>query len=205
MHQALSKAPEFTAHLLCSSAKGVWIKNNVLNQRCSAREHRKQLRLPVKGICWAPTGKKKAYPTRAPWHCISTGSCSCFHFVTCWCKQHSPNMRSLASPESSGSMPVWFSPVPCFWKGESEGLFMCLLPFSPPLLLYPPFLHLLFLFLSSWCFPPSWPPSLCPGRPVWPEGPQRYKGGTGSFCHNLLSSLWNAWKSWNSGMHPQFV
>ena len=66
MHQALSKAPEFTAHLLCSSAKGVWIKNNVLNQRCSAREHRKRLRLPVKGICWAPTGKKKPIPPGHP-------------------------------------------------------------------------------------------------------------------------------------------
>lgn len=32
----------------------------MLNQRCSAREHRKRLRLPVKGICQAPTGKKKS-------------------------------------------------------------------------------------------------------------------------------------------------
>lgn len=31
----------------------------MLNQRCSAREHRKRLSLPVKGICQAPMGKKK--------------------------------------------------------------------------------------------------------------------------------------------------
>lgn len=54
MHQALSKAPKFTAHLLCGSAKGVRIKNNLLNQHCSAR---KLLTLPV--ICQAPMGEKK--------------------------------------------------------------------------------------------------------------------------------------------------
>ena len=32
----------------------------MLNQCCSAREHRKQLSLPVKGICQAPMGKKKS-------------------------------------------------------------------------------------------------------------------------------------------------
>lgn len=67
MHQVLSKAREFTAYLLCGSAKGVWIKNNLLNQHCSAREPGKLLTLPVKGICQATVGgKKKSIPPGHP-------------------------------------------------------------------------------------------------------------------------------------------
>lgn len=83
MHQALSKAPKFTAHLLCGSAKGVWIKNNLLNQHCSAREPRKLLTLPV--ICQAPTGgKKKPIPSGHPDIAFRQAHVPASTFVTCW-------------------------------------------------------------------------------------------------------------------------